>query len=55
MKKISDPHTTSQPSTTQSFPKDAIDVLDEQGHITGEILSRKEIHRLGKLHRAIHL
>lgn len=35
--------------------KDRIDVLDEQGIKTGEILSRKEIHQLGKIHRAIHL
>lgn len=34
---------------------DLIDVLDEQGLRTGEILSRREIHRLGKIHRAIHL
>lgn len=32
-----------------------IDVLDEFGIRTGEILSRKEIHKLGKIHRAIHL
>ncbi len=35
--------------------KDLIDVLDENGMRTGEILSRKEIHALGKIHRAVHL
>ncbi|TSJ81265.1 MAG: NUDIX domain-containing protein [Candidatus Cardinium sp.] len=35
--------------------EDIIDVLDEQGNKTGEVLPRKEIHRLGKIHRAIHL
>lgn len=32
-----------------------IDVLSESGLRTGEVLSRPEIHRLGKIHRAIHL
>lgn len=32
-----------------------IDVLDESGLRTGEILSRAEIHRQGKRHRAVHL
>jgi isopentenyl-diphosphate delta-isomerase len=32
-----------------------IDVLDEQGNRTGEALPREEIHKLGKIHRAIHL
>ena len=32
-----------------------IDVLDSNGDPTGEVLSRKEVHRLGKLHRAVHL
>ena len=32
-----------------------IDVLSGSGLRTGEILSRAEIHRLGKLHRAVHL
>ncbi len=32
-----------------------IDVLDEYGIRTGEILSRKEIHAQGKIHRAVHL
>lgn len=35
--------------------KNAIDVLDESGLRTGEILSRSDIHRLGKLHRVVHL
>lgn len=34
---------------------DYIDVLDDRGKPTGEVLSRKEIHALGKLHRAVHL
>jgi isopentenyldiphosphate isomerase len=32
-----------------------IDVLSISGLRTGEILSRTEIHRLGKRHRAVHL
>ena len=35
--------------------KDKIDVLDEYGKLTGESLSRKEVHALGKIHRAVHL
>ena len=34
---------------------DIIDVLDEQGNKTGKILPRQEVHRLGKLHRVVHL
>jgi isopentenyl-diphosphate Delta-isomerase len=34
---------------------DLIDVLSSTGLRTGEILSRAEVHRLGKYHRAIHL
>src|SRR3972149_7867574 len=34
---------------------DLIDVLSSTGLKTGEILSRPEIHRLGKHHRAVHL
>lgn len=34
---------------------DFIDVLSSSGLRTGEILSRAEIHRLGKHHRAVHL
>jgi len=34
---------------------DRIDVLSKTGLRTGEILSRAEIHRLGKRHRAVHL
>jgi isopentenyldiphosphate isomerase len=34
---------------------DLIDVLSDSGLRTGEILSRTEIHRLGKHHRAVHL
>ncbi|MBB3452577.1 isopentenyldiphosphate isomerase [Rhizobium sp. BK313] len=32
-----------------------IDVLDENGLRTGEVLTRKEVHALGKPHRVIHL
>ncbi len=32
-----------------------IDVLNEEGAKTGEVLPRKEVHRQGKLHRAVHL
>ena len=32
-----------------------IDVLSDAGLRTGDILSRPEIHRLGKRHRAVHL
>lgn len=32
-----------------------IDVLDDNGLRTKEVLPREEIHRLGKLHRAVHL
>ncbi len=32
-----------------------IDVLDNYGIRTGKTLSRKEIHALGKVHRAVHL
>ncbi|MCP3659119.1 MAG: NUDIX domain-containing protein [Bacteroidetes bacterium] len=31
-----------------------IDVLNEFGLRTGEVIERKEIHKLGKLHRAVH-
>ena len=34
--------------------KDLIDVLDCNGLRTGEKLQRKEIHELGKWHRAVH-
>lgn len=32
-----------------------IDVLDEDGKPTGEVLSRQQVHAWGKLHRAVHL
>jgi isopentenyl-diphosphate Delta-isomerase len=41
--------------STRSPSMDMIDVLDSNGDPTGEVLSRKEVHRLGKLHRAVHL
>lgn len=34
---------------------DLIDVLSDAGLRTGEVLSRAEVHRLGKTHRAVHL
>jgi isopentenyldiphosphate isomerase len=34
---------------------DLIDVLSQTGLRTGEILSRSDVHRLGKHHRAVHL
>lgn len=33
--------------------EEMIDVLDENGIKTGEVLSRKEVHRLGLWHRVI--
>lgn len=38
---------------TNSFS--GIDVLNNNGLRTGEVLSRAEIHLLGKIHRAVHL
>ncbi len=35
--------------------KPLMDVLDEDGLRTGEALPREAIHRLGKIHRAVHL
>ncbi len=35
--------------------KNPIDVLAESGLRTGEVLSRSDIHRLGKLHRVVHV
>lgn len=32
-----------------------IDVLDENGNKTGEVVSREEIHRLGLWHRCVHI
>ena len=32
-----------------------IDVLDDHGLRTGEVLTKQEIHKLGKIHRAVHL
>lgn len=32
-----------------------IEVLNEHGHSTGEVLSRQAIHAQGKWHRAVHL
>lgn len=32
-----------------------IDVLDENGNKTGEIVSREEVHRLGLWHKCVHI
>ena len=32
-----------------------VDILDETGKETGEIITKKEAHRTGKWHRAIHI
>lgn len=32
-----------------------IDVLDENGKQTGEVVSREEVHRLGLWHRCVHI
>jgi len=32
-----------------------IDVLSDCGIRTGEVLSKKEVHKLGRVHRAVHL
>jgi isopentenyldiphosphate isomerase len=34
---------------------DLIDVLSPSGLRTGEIMTRADVHRLGKIHRAVHL
>ena len=43
-----------QSETNLPLEKDLIDVLDSNGLRTGETLPRKEIHELGKWHRAVH-
>ena len=42
-------------SSIRATSRDMIDILDSNGDPTGEVLSRKEVHRLGKFHRAVHL
>lgn len=32
-----------------------VDILDESGNVTGEVITKKEAHRTGKWHRAIHI
>ena len=32
-----------------------IDVLDENGHKTGQVVSREEVHKLGLWHRCVHI
>ena len=46
-----------QDRCTNKFEKmeDPIDVLDDRGTKTGEVCTRKEVHALGKIHRAVHL
>jgi len=42
-------------SNIHIISQDMIEVLDSSGNPSGEVLSRKEVHRLGKLHQAVHL
>jgi len=42
-------------SLTNLNNEDLIDVLNDQGLRTGEVLPRSEIYRLGKMHRVVHL
>lgn len=39
----------------ESKKEPLIDVLNENGIRTGEVLSRKKVHEVGKYHRAVHL
>ena len=32
-----------------------VDILDENGNITGEVITKKEAHKTGKWHRAVHI
>ena len=32
-----------------------VDILDETGKETGEIITKKEAHKTGKWHRAVHI
>ncbi len=32
-----------------------VDILDENGNITGEVISKQEAHRTGKWHRSVHI
>ena len=32
-----------------------VDILDEQGIVTGEVITKKEAHKVGKWHRSIHV
>ena len=43
------------PFTLQKSTPETIDILNERGLRTGEILSRKDVHAYGKIHRAVHL
>jgi len=38
-----------------TFTEPKLDVLDDHGNPTGEVLSRQEVHAQGKIHRAVHL
>lgn len=42
-------------SKSETVAEPLIDVLDEFGIRTGESLTREQIHKLGKIHRAVHL
>ena len=32
-----------------------VDILDDNGKVTGEVITKKEAHRTGKWHRAVHI
>ena len=32
-----------------------VDILNEEGQLTGEVITKKEAHRTGKWHRSIHI
>lgn len=32
-----------------------VDILDENGKVTGEVITKKEAHKTGKWHRAVHI
>jgi isopentenyl-diphosphate delta-isomerase len=43
------------PSNLKKPPSEKLDILDARGLRTGDVLSRKEVHAAGKIHRAVHL
>lgn len=48
-------HTSNIVRAISSNSLEKIDVLNDFGLRTNEVLTRQEVHRLGKLHRAVHL